>query len=80
MAEDQIVGTAKNAVGKIQDAAGGLLGDAGLQAEGKGRQLAGKVQAQYGETVDQVVDATKSNPIAALLIAAGVGILLGKLL
>ncbi|MGI4982256.1 MAG: CsbD family protein [Janthinobacterium lividum] len=80
MAEDQIVGTAKNAVGKIQDAAGALLGDTSQQVEGKGRQLAGKVQAQYGETVDQVVDATKSNPIAALLIAAGVGLLLGKLM
>ncbi|OTP80107.1 CsbD family protein [Caballeronia sordidicola] len=80
MAADQIEGTVKNVAGKVQDAAGGLTGDTGLQAEGKMRQIAGKVQSQYGESMDQVVESTKNNPVGALLIALGIGFLLGKVM
>lgn len=80
MNSNQLEGTLKDAAGKVQDAAGGLTGDVGLQGEGKVRQLAGKVQAHYGDSVDQVAESTRNNPIGALLIAAGVGFLLGKLL
>jgi ElaB/YqjD/DUF883 family membrane-anchored ribosome-binding protein len=51
-----------------------------LQAEGKARQLAGKTQAKYGDSVEQLAAATRNNPLGALLIAAGVGFLLGRLL
>jgi len=77
---NQLDGTFNDAAGKVQDAVGGLTGDAGLQAEGKLRQLAGKAQARYGDSVDQVAQATRNNPLGALLIAAGVGFLLGRLL
>jgi uncharacterized protein YjbJ (UPF0337 family) len=79
MNTSQIEGTVKDAAGKVQDAVGGLTGDAQLQAEGKVRQLAGKAQATYGDSVDQVAEAARNNPIGALLIAVGVGFLLGKL-
>lgn len=80
MNSNQLEGTLNNAAGKVQDAAGGLTGDLGLQGEGKVRQLAGKVQSQYGDTVDQVAESARNNPVGALLVAVGVGFLLGKLL
>ncbi|QQC65882.1 CsbD family protein [Paraburkholderia ginsengisoli] len=80
MNENQLDGTLKDAAGKVQDAVGGLTGDLDLQAEGKVRQLSGKAQAKYGESVEQIADVTRNNPLGALLIAAGVGFLLGRLL
>jgi uncharacterized protein YjbJ (UPF0337 family) len=80
MNTNQLDGTLKDAAGKVQDAVGGLTGDPGLQAEGKIRQLSGQAQAKYGDSVEQLADATRNNPLGALLIAAGVGFLLGKLL
>jgi uncharacterized protein YjbJ (UPF0337 family) len=77
---NRLDGTFNDAAGKVQDAVGGLTGDLDLQAEGKLRQLAGKTQAKYGDSVDQVAEATRNNPLGALLIAAGVGFLLGRLL
>lgn len=56
MNEDEIKGVAKNTVGKVKDAAGGLTGSPGLQAEGKIDQGAGKIQGQYGEAKDQLSD------------------------
>jgi uncharacterized protein YjbJ (UPF0337 family) len=80
MNDQNIEGTVRNATGKLQDAAGGLLGDPGLQLEGKARQVAGKAQALYGDQIDYVRDATQNNPIGALLIAAGIGFLIAKVL
>lgn len=80
MNSNQLEGTVKDAAGKVQDAVGGLTGDLDLQAEGKVRQLAGKAQAKYGDGVDHVAETARNNPIGALLIAVGVGFLLGKLL
>jgi uncharacterized protein YjbJ (UPF0337 family) len=80
MNANQLDGTLQDAAGKVQDAVGGLTGDLDLQAEGKVRQLSGQAQAKYGESVEQIAEATRNNPLGALLIAAGVGFLLGKLL
>lgn len=44
------------------------------------RQLAGKAQAKYGDSVEQVAETARNNPLGALLIALGVGFLLGKLM
>ena len=54
MNEDEIKGTARDAMGKVKDAAGGLTGDTGTQAEGKMDQAAGKVQGQYGSAKEQL--------------------------
>jgi uncharacterized protein YjbJ (UPF0337 family) len=80
MNSNQLDGTLKDAAGKVQDAVGGLTGDLDLQAEGKARQLAGKAQAKYGDSVDQLAGAARNNPLGALVIAVGVGFLLGRLL
>jgi uncharacterized protein YjbJ (UPF0337 family) len=80
MNSNQFEGVAQDVAGKVQDAAGGLTGDAGLQAEGKARQFAGKVQASYGDGIDQIAETARNNPLGALVVALGVGFLLGKLL
>jgi uncharacterized protein YjbJ (UPF0337 family) len=80
MNTNQLEGTLNDATGKVQDALGGLTGDLDLQAEGKARRLAGKTQAKYGDSVEQLAAATRNNPLGALLVAAGVGFLLGRLL
>ena len=83
--------TAKGAVaegfGKVKDAAGGLTGDTGLQAEGKAEQFTGGAQREFGDTIDEaqdqlegVVSLIRDRPLAALGIAAGAGFLLGMLL
>jgi uncharacterized protein YjbJ (UPF0337 family) len=86
MDENRVEGTARNIGGKLQDAASGLLGDTGTQARGKFNQAAGKLQDQYGNVIDsanqgagQMADIVRDQPIAAVLIAAGVGFLLGAL-
>ncbi|MGF6571154.1 Uncharacterized conserved protein YjbJ, UPF0337 family [Paraburkholderia fungorum] len=80
MNTNQLDGTLKDAAGKVQDAVGGLTGDLDLQAEGKARQLAGKAQAKYGDSVEQIAQTARNNPLGALVIAVGVGFLLGRLL
>ncbi len=57
MDENRIEGTARDVGGKLQDAAGGLTGDAPTQARGKAKQVAGQVQDAYGQVADQAQDA-----------------------
>jgi uncharacterized protein YjbJ (UPF0337 family) len=56
--EDSVEGKATDLKGKIKDAAGGLTGDAGLQAEGKMDQLKGKVQDAVGKVERKIGEAT----------------------
>jgi len=74
---DHIEGAAREVGGKIQDAAGGLMGDAATQLRGKANQAAGKAQQAYGEAVDEVKSFTHAQPLGALLTAMGVGVALG---
>ena len=80
MDENRIEGTTKDVGGKIQDAVGGLTGDTSTQARGKANQAAGQAQDVYGQMVDDVTSFAKDQPVAALLSAAGVGLVLGYLL
>ena len=80
MDENRIEGTAKDVGGKVQDAVGGLTGDSSTQARGKANQAAGQAQDVYGQMVDEMTGFAKDQPVAALLSAAGVGIVLGYLL
>jgi uncharacterized protein YjbJ (UPF0337 family) len=80
-------GAVTEGVGKLKDAAGGLTGDTGTQAEGKFDQLSGKAQRQFGDTIDEaqdqletVVTTIRDHPLAAVGIAAGAGFLLALLL
>ncbi len=75
MDEDRLGGAARSLAGHAKDAAGGLVGDSKLQAEGKADQVAGKVQNQAG----QLADVIRDQPITALLISAGIGYLVGRI-
>jgi uncharacterized protein YjbJ (UPF0337 family) len=85
--ENRIEGAARDFGGKVQDAVGGLIGDADTQARGKANQAAGQVQNAYGQAADQVRDVgehlggmVKDQPLAALGIATGIGVLIGLLI
>lgn len=80
MYEDQVKGRTEELKGHAQEAVGGFTEDDNLRREGKARQAAGKLQANYGEKLDDVREATVKNPISALAIAGGVGVFLGILL
>jgi uncharacterized protein YjbJ (UPF0337 family) len=84
--KNRIEGTAKEAVGKVEDAAGGLLGDPETQAAGKINQAVGNLQSTYGKVSDEirdaagsVIEATSEQPVIALLITLTVGFLLGRM-
>jgi uncharacterized protein YjbJ (UPF0337 family) len=57
MDENRIEGVAQQGAGHIEDAWGGLSGDAGAQTDGKMRQVRGKAQELYGQAKDTVRDA-----------------------
>jgi uncharacterized protein YjbJ (UPF0337 family) len=80
MDENRFEGAAREVGGKIQDAIGGLTGDAQTQTRGKANQAAGQAQNAYGQAVDGLKDFATSDPIAAMLSALGVGIVIGWML
>lgn len=54
MDKDRIDGAAKNVGGKIQEAAGKLVGDKKMETEGQANQVEGKVQNTVGGIKDTV--------------------------
>lgn len=54
MNKNQIKGTAKEGVGKAQEAAGILMGSNEQQAKGIGKQIAGKVQKAVGAVEEKI--------------------------
>ncbi|MBV9251371.1 MAG: CsbD family protein [Acetobacteraceae bacterium] len=59
MDKDRVSGTAHQAKGAVKDAAGKVLGDTKMQAEGKTEKAAGKVQSAVGGAKDEVRQAKK---------------------
>jgi uncharacterized protein YjbJ (UPF0337 family) len=57
MDNDRIKGAANQAKGAVKDAAGKLIGDPKLQAEGKADKVKGKIQSAVGGAKDAVRDA-----------------------
>ena len=87
MSDDRIEGGVKKGVGKLEDAWGGLTGDAGTQAKGKANQATGSVQDVVGQAKDRAQDVygnvesyAKDQPAIALGVALGVGVILGFVL
>ena len=87
MTDDRIEGAARQGFGKVQDAVGSLTGDARTQAEGKLNDASGAVQNAFGQArerasdlYDLVEDYAKDQPVAALAITLGVGLVLGMVL
>ena len=59
MDKDRIEGIGHQAKGAVKDAAGKLMGDKKMEAEGKAEKAAGKVQNAIGGAKDAVRDAAK---------------------
>ena len=57
MDKDRVEGSAKQVKGSIKDAAGKVLGDSKLQAEGKADKVEGKVQNTVGSAKDKLREA-----------------------
>lgn len=91
MDENRFQGAATNVGGKIKDAVGGVVGDTGLQAQGKADQIGGQLQNAYGSAkdavgggaatlTDQIEEFVHDQPIVALLSAATIGFLFARLI
>jgi uncharacterized protein YjbJ (UPF0337 family) len=72
---DRIEGTAREFGGQVQEGIGNLTGDTKTQADGLYNQAAGQAQ----QAVGQFGDAVKAQPLAAVVIAVGIGYILGRL-
>jgi uncharacterized protein YjbJ (UPF0337 family) len=84
MTDDRIRGAARQGLGHLEDAAGGLVGDDRAQMKGKLNEAAGAVQNAYGKAADAVMDASdqvqafaRQRPLAAVGAGIGVGLILG---
>jgi uncharacterized protein YjbJ (UPF0337 family) len=77
MDENRMDGAARDLGGRIQEAAGTLVGDTATQVNGQVNRLAGQAQNAYGQAVDEVKTFTTEQPLTALLAALGVGAVLG---
>lgn len=80
MTSNQFEGTVRDISGKIEDAAGGLTGDTSTQVRGKLDQAAGQAQRAFGDAADTVREFASDQPMGAVLLAAGVGLIAGLLL
>jgi uncharacterized protein YjbJ (UPF0337 family) len=54
MDKDRIVGSAKQIKGALEEAAGNLLGDAKLVADGKNDKIEGQIQNAAGSAKDEL--------------------------
>jgi uncharacterized protein YjbJ (UPF0337 family) len=59
MNKDQVKGRVEQVKGNIKEAAGKVVGNDKLKAEGQVDQAAGKTQATYGDLKEDVKDAVK---------------------
>ncbi|MFN3513616.1 MAG: CsbD family protein [Phenylobacterium sp.] len=59
MHKDTVKGSMKDAKGSVKETAGKMTGDDKLRAEGKGDQVAGKVQKGVGNVKEAARDALK---------------------
>ena len=91
MTDDRIEGAVREGVGHVQDAAGGLVGDEGMQIKGKLNQAAGSVQNAYGkargavesqskELYGEFEDFAQRRPLTSVGIGVSLGVVLGLLM
>ena len=60
MNKDQINGVAKDLAGKVQEAAGKVVGSKEQQVKGLNKQISGKAEKNYGDLKQAVKNASKS--------------------
>jgi uncharacterized protein YjbJ (UPF0337 family) len=80
MDQNRVEGGFREAAGRVQDAVGGLTGDAGTQVRGKVNQVAGRAQRAAGQVADEARGFTMDNPAVAFLTTLGVGMVLGLII
>jgi uncharacterized protein YjbJ (UPF0337 family) len=56
MNKDQVKGTAKDVVGKVQEEAGRLVGNKDQQIKGLAKQISGKLQKSVGDVKESLGD------------------------
>lgn len=86
MDQNSFQGAAKEAVGKTRETVGGMMGDSKAQVQGKVEATVGSLQQSYGGMIEDL-DAlaqrmrqrTREQPITAILAAAAVGYLIGRI-
>jgi len=61
MNKDQVKGASKSSAGKIQRAAGKLVGSLKQQAKGMDKQVAGKAQQRFGDIKEALRTSRKRN-------------------
>ncbi len=83
---DEFEGTVNKVAGKVQGAAGDVVGDTKTSIDGRIREAAGKIQENYGAAAEQVrgfseelTERIHETPLLAVLAAAGLGYLLGRI-
>lgn len=85
MDDNELKGGVNKVAGRVQGVAGDVLGDAKTSTEGRFREAAGVIQENYGaaaETVrgfsEELTERIHESPLLAVLAAAGLGYLLGR--
>lgn len=73
--ENRVTGAARETVGRVQEAVGGLTGSNEYRARGYANQAQGQAENALG----QVCQSVREQPLTSLAIAAGIGYILGRL-
>ncbi len=80
MDEQQVNGGLNQGAGRVKEAAGALLGDLKIEAQGRAQQIRGQAESLYGDTMERITTATTERPAIALGTALGIGVIIGILL
>ncbi len=80
MSGTQAEGTIRNVAGKAEEAVGSMMGDHETEMRGKMRQVSGQAQSTVGEAIETVRHIASDQPMMAVMLAAGVGLIAGMLI
>lgn len=80
MNEQQVNGGLEQGKGRIKEAAGALMGDIRTKASGAAQQLRGRAEGVYGDAIERASNLAAERPVAAVVGALGIGVLIGLLL
>ena len=80
MNSDQAEDTIRNVAGKAEETVGGMMGDNATEMRGKMRQMSGQAQGAMGDAMETVRNLATDQPMMAVLLAAGVGLIAGMLI
>ncbi|WP_027796331.1 CsbD family protein [Paraburkholderia acidipaludis] len=75
----KVKGMAQEVAGRAEELAGDALGDTGTHLVGKTRALCGSLQRLAANAASSARETVSGNPLAALGIALGIGMLVGAL-